>query len=103
MAAKSTFDWNISLEDPIEFPGGKVARTLGEAAAFIEKLPESEHSHPKWQLAIAELMTAAQRQSPVMHARIAVLQAIHRDAPPRPATRAVRERPWMRSKRVERR
>jgi hypothetical protein len=48
-----------------------------------ETVPKSEHDHPKVQVAAASLAGAAEGRDFVMHAKIAVIQALKRnDAPP---------------------
>src|ERR1700722_7132462 len=71
--------WSRSLEDPIDLPDGRKLLTLKNAADYIMKLPKAEQKHEKWQTAINCLIMAAEGRGPVMHARIGVLQALHRN------------------------
>lgn len=43
------------------------------------KLPKAEQKHEKWQTAVEMLIMAAEGRGPLMHARIGVLQALHRN------------------------
>jgi hypothetical protein len=65
-------------------PGGRRLVTLRNAIKHLsETVPKSEHDHPKVQHAAASLAGAAEGRDFVMHARIAVIQALERnDAPP---------------------
>lgn len=64
-------------------PTGKLAITLRQAAEYIKKLPKSEHDKQHWQEAVGELIGAAERRLPIMHAEIAVNRALHPDDEPR--------------------
>jgi hypothetical protein len=52
---------------------------LKNAADYIMKLPKAEQKHDKWQTAVKMLIMAAEGRGPLMHARIGVLQALHRN------------------------
>jgi hypothetical protein len=68
------------FDDPIETPDGKRLNTLGEAVAYLAKaVPKSELDMPAVTTAAEMLTYAAERGFPMMMARIAVLQAIHRN------------------------
>jgi hypothetical protein len=71
--------WSRSFEDPIELPDGRKLLTLKNAADYIMKLPKAEQKHEKWQTAVEVLIMAAEGRGPLMHARIGVLQALHRN------------------------
>jgi hypothetical protein len=62
--------WDLSLEDPVTLPDGRVIWTLREAAEFIQALPAAEVGHERWQAAIEALIMAAEKRGPVMHARL---------------------------------
>jgi hypothetical protein len=51
---------------------------LKDAAAYITKLPEAEHSAPEWQAAMEALILVAERGGPTMLARIGVMRALNR-------------------------
>jgi hypothetical protein len=44
--------WLRDFEDPILLRDGRVVVTLMDAANYITKLPEAEHSAPEWQAAM---------------------------------------------------
>jgi hypothetical protein len=71
--------WKQAFDDPIPLPSGRQLVTLQAAGNYITKLPKAEHVAPEWQTAIEALILAAGGRGPVMHARIAILQAIHRN------------------------
>jgi hypothetical protein len=52
--------------------------TLQAAGNYITKLPKAEYMAPEWQTATETLLLAAGGRGPIIHARIAILQAIHR-------------------------
>jgi hypothetical protein len=76
--------WAKEFGSTIEPPDGRRLRTLREAIQYLGKtVPKSEHLHPKVQTAATSVTDAAEGRDFMMHARIAVLQAIHRnDGPP---------------------
>ncbi|KRR03197.1 hypothetical protein CP49_04490 [Bradyrhizobium valentinum] len=66
-------------------PGGRRLVTLRNAIKHLSKtVPKSEHDHPKVQHAAASLAGAAEGRDFVMHARIAVIQALERNNAPPP-------------------
>lgn len=75
--------WNAEFLRPIALPTGKLATTLRQVAEYIRKLPKSEHDKRHWQEAVEELIGAAERRIPIMHAEIAVNRALHPDDEPR--------------------
>jgi hypothetical protein len=60
---------------------GRKLITLRDAAEYISELPEAEHALPHWVTAIECLMLVAEHNGPTMFARIAMMQALHRDKP----------------------
>lgn len=64
--------WDTLFEDPI--PG---IASLRDAADLIQKLPKAQQQLPHWQTAVEALIMAAEGRGPVMHARIAMLQAMN--------------------------
>jgi hypothetical protein len=67
--------WQRKFDDPIETPDGTRLNTLREAVAYLAKtVPKSERDMPAVTTA-AEMLTNA-----VFLARMATLQAIHRNA-----------------------
>jgi hypothetical protein len=77
----SPMSWSREFDDPIPLPNGRELRTLRDAADYIAKLSAEEASASHWQLAIENLINAADRGGIVMLARIAVLRALNRDRP----------------------
>lgn len=74
--------WSAEFELPIPLPGGRELVTLEDAAKYIRKLPAAEHKLAHWQLAGKLLIDAAEGRGPRLHARIAMLKAIHHGEPP---------------------
>jgi hypothetical protein len=75
----ATTDWSREFDDPVPLPKGKPLLTLKDAANYIMKLPKAEQKLEEWQTATATLIRAAEGRDFLMHARIGVLRAIHRD------------------------
>jgi uncharacterized protein YhfF len=74
--------WDQQFDDPIVLPGHKPLVTLRDAALFITELPKAEHDAPEWQAAMEALLLVAERNGPTMLARIGMMRAINRHAPP---------------------
>jgi hypothetical protein len=70
--------WSTPFEDPISLPRGRSLVTLKEAAEYITKLPEAEHSAPEWQAAMEALILVAENGGPTMLARIGIMRALNR-------------------------
>ena len=70
--------WSTSFEDPIPLPDGRWLLTLRDAASYITKLPEAEHSAREWQAAMEALILVAESGGPTMLARIGVMRALNR-------------------------
>ena len=70
--------WSASFEDPIPLPNGRQLFTLKDAAVYMVKLPEAEHSAPEWQAAMEALILVAETGGPTMMARIGVMRALNR-------------------------
>lgn len=68
--------WSMWFEDPV--PG---LTSLRDAARYIERLPKAEQHQPHWQTAIEALIMAAEGRGPMLHARIAMLRAMHHGKP----------------------
>jgi len=98
--------WHDEFDWPIPLPGGGELVTFRDAGDYIAKLPEREHGKPKWQLAVQDLMHAADGHGPwKLLARLAIMHALHgraeppienpNDAAPAPKWRSQRKRsPW---------
>jgi hypothetical protein len=74
--------WQRKFDDPIETPDGTRLNTLREAVAYLAKtVSKSERDMPAVTTAAEMLTNAAEREIAwVFLARIATLQAIHRNA-----------------------
>jgi hypothetical protein len=73
--------WSTPFEEPIVPRGGRKLVTLQHAADYIMKLPEPVQRRERWQIAIQNLIHAAESGGGwVMFARIAVLRALNEDA-----------------------
>jgi hypothetical protein len=73
--------WPARFHDPIQPPKGKPLVTLRDAADFVLRLPKKVHDAPHWQLAMAQLIDAAEGRNFIMHARISVLRALNHGLP----------------------
>lgn len=70
--------WSTPFDEPIELPGGGRLMTLQQAADHIMKLPEAIHQQPRWQIAVENLIQAAESGGGwLMFARIGMLRALN--------------------------
>ena len=70
--------WSTPFDDPIPLRNGRKLHTLQQAADHIMRLPEDEQHQPHWQIAIENLINAAETGGGwLMFARIAMLQALN--------------------------
>ncbi len=73
--------WSTAFDDPIPLRGGRKLRTLQQAADYIMALPEEVQREERWQIAIENLINAAETGGGwLMFARIGVLRALNGDA-----------------------
>lgn len=80
--------WSTTFEQPIRLPGGRKLSTLQDAADYIMKLPEDVQQQERWQIAVENLINAAETGNGwLMFARIGVLRALNGDAGIRPRRR----------------
>jgi hypothetical protein len=87
--------WSTRFHDPIQPLERKPLLTLKDAADYIMALPKKVHDAPHWQLAMAQLIDAAEGRNFAMHARIAVLRALNHGLPDpktEPRRKAVKHR-----------
>jgi hypothetical protein len=70
--------WQRPFDEPIPVPHGRQLVTLGDAATYITKLPNAEHTAPEWQAAMEALLLVAESGGPTMFARIGVMKALNR-------------------------
>jgi hypothetical protein len=70
--------WSTPFDDPIRLRGGGRLTTLQQAADYIMKLPESVQQQQPWQIAVENLINAAEAGGGwLMFARIAVMRALN--------------------------
>jgi hypothetical protein len=78
--------WSTPFDQPIVLRGGRKLRTLQQAADYVMHLAEDEQREPRWQIAIENLINAAETGGGwLMFARIGMLRALNG---PDPHTRA---------------
>jgi hypothetical protein len=71
--------WQRRFDDPVPLPDGRQLVTLRDAGTYITKLPKTQQAVPEWQTATGVLIMAAEGRGPLMHARIGLLRALHRN------------------------
>jgi hypothetical protein len=72
--------WSTPFDEPIALRGGRKLVTLQQAADYIIKLPEAQQKQQHWQLAVENLINAAETGGGwLMFARIAMLRALNDD------------------------
>ena len=65
--------WSTPFDDPIRLRGGRRLVTLQEAADYIMKMPEDVQQQERWQIAVENLINAAETGGGwLMFARIGV-------------------------------
>ncbi len=85
--ARGDQGWSRYFDDPI-LAGDVELRTLRDAGIYVLALPPAQAEREHWQVAIEQLISAAEQGGIVMMARIAVLKALNHSAPdPAPAPR----------------
>ncbi len=73
--------WSAPFDQPIRLRGGRKLATLQQAADYIMKLPEDVQRQERWQIAVENLINAAESGSGwLMFARIGVMRALNGDA-----------------------
>ena len=73
--------WSAPFDEPIRLRGGRTLTTLQQAADYIMKLPEHVQKQPPWQIAVENLINAAESGGGwLMFARIGVMRALNGDA-----------------------
>jgi hypothetical protein len=72
--------WSTPFNEPIALKGGRKLITLQEAADYVMKLPEHAQQQQRWQIAIENLIHAAETGGGwLLFARIAMLRALNAD------------------------
>jgi hypothetical protein len=72
--------WSTSFDEPIRLRGGARLATLQDAADYIMKLPEDVQQEQRWQIAVENLINAAETGGGwLMFARIGMMRALNGD------------------------
>jgi hypothetical protein len=72
--------WSTPFDEPIALRGGRKLATLQHAADYIMKLPEDVQQQESWQIAVENLINAAEAGGGwLMFARIGVMRALNGD------------------------
>ena len=72
--------WSTPFDEPIPLRGGGRLVTLQQAADYIMKLPEDVQQQERWQVAVENLIHAAETGGGwLMFARIGMLRALNAD------------------------
>jgi len=72
--------WSTPFDEPIARRGARNLATLQHAADYIMKLPDNDQQREHWQIAIENLINAAETGGGwLMFARIAMLRALNAD------------------------
>jgi hypothetical protein len=72
--------WSTPFDEPIALRGGARLATLQQAADYIMKLPEDIQQQERWQIAVENLIQAAETGGGwLMFARIGMLRALNAD------------------------
>jgi hypothetical protein len=72
--------WSTPFDEPIALRSGRKLATLQHAADYIMKLPESAQQSECWQVAVENLISAAETGGGwLMFARIAMMRALNAD------------------------
>jgi hypothetical protein len=72
--------WSTPFDEPIALGAGRKLATLQQAADYIMKLPEAAQQRQCWQVAVENLINAAEAGGGwLMFARIAMLRALNAD------------------------
>jgi hypothetical protein len=72
--------WSTPFDEPIHLRGGRRLMTLQHAANYIMKLPEAVQQQDRWQIAVENLINAAETGGGwLMFARIGMMRALNGD------------------------
>jgi hypothetical protein len=72
--------WSTPFDEPIALRGGRKLVTLQQAADYIIKLPEDVQKLERWQIAVENLINAAETGGGwLMFARIGMMRALNGD------------------------
>src|SRR5260370_115268 len=81
-SSRGGMTWSRRFDDPIQPPKGKPLVTLKDAAAYIMALPKKASDTEPWQIAMEQLIDAAEGRNFIMHARIGMMRALNHGNPP---------------------
>jgi hypothetical protein len=73
--------WSRTFDDPIVLPEGKALVSLKDAAAYIMALPIREAVAEPWQIAMMQLIDAAEDRGSIVRARTGMLRALNAGKP----------------------
>jgi hypothetical protein len=88
--------WSQRFDTPITLPNGGQLATLGEARAYLLRIPTADYTEAMG-LAAETLLMAAENRGPMMHANKAMALVVY-GAPEIPEPRPSTTRPWGRAK-----
>jgi hypothetical protein len=72
--------WSTPFDEPVALRSGRKLATLQHAADYIMKLPEDAQQRQCWQVAVENLINAAETGGGwLMFARIATMRALNAD------------------------
>ena len=70
--------WSAPFDEPIRLRGGRKLATLQQAADYIMKLPEDVQRQERWQIAVENLINAAEAGGGwLLFARIGMMRALN--------------------------
>lgn len=73
--------WSTPFDEPIRLPDGARLTTLQHAADHVMKLPKHVQQQPHWQIAVENLINAAEIGGGwLMFARIGMMRALNDDS-----------------------
>jgi hypothetical protein len=79
-ARRAEMPWPTPFDEPIGLHGGGSLTTLQQAADYIMKLPENVQRQERWQVAVENLIKAAELGGGwLMFARIGMIRALNGD------------------------
>jgi hypothetical protein len=84
-----------ALDMAVKLPGGGTIETVGEAFAFLDRLPKRTLAKPEWQEVVKQLHRAVTLDRAwLWFVRSALMRAIHGDAPPPPIEPTTKREAW---------
>lgn len=83
--------WSARFDDPVPLADGRQLVTLLDAGNYIASLSPKIQHRPEWQAAAEALLLVAERDGPVMMARIGMMRAFNAGKPAPEQKRSVRK------------